>query len=211
VYYVLKYIAWFVIFLTMRYHRQGIENIPQGGAFLIVANHLSVSDPVIIGLSLHRRVTFLAKEELFKNPLSRYFVSSFGALPVYRGKSSRDTLHKAFAVLENGSVLAMFPEGRRSPTGQMISPQPGSALIAYHNKAKIVPVGVYGTEVIRGFKWIFKRPSVYIKIGEPFYLPYSSKALNREQLAGHSVLIMQHIAALIPQNYRGSFSGEEKH
>jgi 1-acyl-sn-glycerol-3-phosphate acyltransferase len=211
VYYVLKYIAWFLIFLFMRYHREGAGNIPPGGAFLIVANHLSVSDPVIIGLSLQRRVTFLAKEELFKNPISRYFVSSFGALPVYRRKSSRDTLHKAFAVLENGGILAMFPEGRRSTTGTMSSPQPGSALIAYHNKVKIVPVGIYGTEVIRSFKWVFKRPQVNIVIGEPFYLPYSSKALTREQMARHSDLIMQHIADLLPQKYRGDYSGEGKH
>ena len=174
----------------------------------MVANHLSVSDPVIVGLSLNRRVTFLAKEELFKNPFSRYFVRSFGALPVYRGKSSRDTLHKANLVLQNGGVLAMFPEGHRSHTGLLNSPQPGSALIAYHNKVKIVPVGIYGTEVVRGHKWILRRPRVYIKIGEPFYLPYSSKSLTREQLARYSDTIMQHIAELIPEKYRGPYTGD---
>jgi len=191
----------------MRYHREGIKNLPAGGSFMVVANHLSVSDPVIIGLSLNRKVVFLAKEELFKNPISRYFVRSFGALPVYRGKSSRDTLHKANLVLQNGGVLAMFPEGHRSTSGRMESPQPGSALIAYHNKVKIVPVGIYGTEAVRGFKWVFSRPQVYINVGEPFYLPYSSKALTREQLAGYSDTIMQHIAELIPQNYRGNYPG----
>jgi 1-acyl-sn-glycerol-3-phosphate acyltransferase len=209
-YYFLKSIAWLLIFLLMRYHREGEANIPSSGAFLVVANHLSVSDPVIVGLSLKQKVTFLAKEELFKNPLSGYFVRSFGALPVYRGKSSRDTLHKANAILQNGGVLGMFPEGQRSKSGTMISPQPGSALIAYHNKVKIVPVGVYGTEVIRGFNWIWDRPRVYVKIGEAFYLPYSSKALTREQLAGYTDLIMQHIAELIPDKYRGHYSSSGK-
>ncbi len=208
-YYFLKYLAWILVALTVNYHRRGKQNIPPKGPLLVVANHMSVSDPVLLGIALGRPVIFLAKEELFYNRFSSYFVRKFGAIPVFRGSSNRQALHQTNLVLAKGGVIGMFPEGQRSKTGAMISAQPGSALIAYHNQVPILPIGITGTEVIRGLGWIWRRPDVLVNIGRPFSLPRAGKALNREQLRQQSELIMHKIAELVPPKYRGRYAGLE--
>jgi 1-acyl-sn-glycerol-3-phosphate acyltransferase len=208
-YYLLKYIAWILVVLTINYHRRGRRNIPARGPLLVVANHMSVSDPVLVGIALGRRVTFLAKEELFKNSFSAYFVRQFGAIPVYRSRLNREALHKTRTVLDREGVIGMFPEGQRSKNAAMIFAQPGSALIAAHNRVLILPIGITGTEKIRGMTWLKHRPSVLVNIGKPFYLPDNGQALNSEILDMYSELIMRKIAELLPEKYRGVYSGPE--
>ena len=118
------------MFATMRLYVSGRENIPLQGPFLVVSNHLSVSDPVLIGVKLKRRVIFMAKEELFRNWFSRYFVVQFGAFPVYRGSSNRDALRQANQILKQGKVLGMFPEGKRSREGSLT---PGSIRFGFNS------------------------------------------------------------------------------
>ena len=208
-YYFLKWVAWLLVALTISYHRQGKQNIPARGPLLVVANHMSVSDPVLVGIALGRRVTFLAKEELFKNPFSAYFVRQFGAIPVYRGRLNREALNKTRTILLRKGVIGMFPEGQRSKNGAMIHAQPGSALIAAHNRVLILPVAITGTEKIRGMNWLKHRPSVLVNIGKPFYLPDVEKALSGEKLDLYSELIMRRIAELLPEKYRGVYGGEQ--
>ncbi|HSW58090.1 MAG TPA: lysophospholipid acyltransferase family protein [Dehalococcoidales bacterium] len=208
-YQILRILSWILVILTIRFERKGIQNVPLHGSLLVVANHMSVSDPVLLGIGLRRRIIFLAKEELFRNIFSAYFVRQFGAIQVFRGRSNRDALHKTGQVLASGGAIGMFPEGQRSKEGKMISPQFGSALIAYHNRVAVLPVGISGTEVIRGMSWIWRRPRVVIQIGSPFYLPEGGKALNREQLAEYSDMIMHKIAVLVPEKYRGQYQTED--
>jgi 1-acyl-sn-glycerol-3-phosphate acyltransferase len=209
-YYFLNYIAWLLVKVTLRFQRQGLENIPAQGPLLVVANHMSVSDPILIGLGLKRRVVFLAKEELFKNAFSAFFVNRFGAIPVYRGRLNREALTQTRAVLAAGGVIGLFPEGQRSRTGALIAAQPGCALIAGHNRVTILPVGLSGTETIRGLGWVFHRPRVSLNIGRPFHLPVAADALNHEQLDLYSDLIMHKIAELLPEKYHGVYSNEEQ-
>jgi 1-acyl-sn-glycerol-3-phosphate acyltransferase len=169
---------------------------------------MSVSDPVLLGLGTSRKVVFLAKEELFKNAFSAFFVKRFGAIPVYRGRFNREALNQTRAILAAGGVIGLFPEGQRSKTGSLISPQPGSALIASHNRVPILPVGITGTESIKGMGWLWRRPRVTINIGRPFYLPDAAKALNRGQLDQYSDLIMHKIAELLPEKYHGVYAGQ---
>jgi 1-acyl-sn-glycerol-3-phosphate acyltransferase len=204
-YYILKYLAWFLIALTMRFNRRGTENVPVSGPLLVVANHMSVSDPVLVAIGLRRRMVFLAKEELFKNAFNAYFVRRFGAIPVYRGRLNREALQKTRTVLNRGGVIGLFPEGQRSRSGALITSQPGSALIASHNRVPILPVGITGTEVIKGIGWIWHRPKVEVNIGQPFYLPYNNENPNREKLDVYSDIIMQKIVELIPEKYHGVY------
>ena len=204
-YYFLKCLAWVLVTLTVNYQRRGYHNAPLKGPYLVVANHLGSSDPVLVSLALRRRIIFLAKEELFSNPVYAYFVTQFGAIPVYRGKFNREALQKTRAILSGGGAIGLFPEGQRSRSGALIAAQPGSALIASHNRVPILPVGITGTETMRGFGWIWRRPRVLINIGEPFYLPDAGKALNSEQLDRYSDLIMRKIAELLPEKYRGVY------
>jgi 1-acyl-sn-glycerol-3-phosphate acyltransferase len=198
-----------LIFLFTRHSFQGKENMPRNGPLLVVSNHLSVSDPVLLGVGLSRRITFMAKEELFRNWFTSYFVHSFGAFPVYRGRTNRDALRQADQVLRQGKVLAMFPEGKRSRVGSMQVALPGSALIAWHNKATILPIGITGTEKIKGLGWIWSRPKISFVVGQPFELPDYGKALKKEQLNEYTDIIMYHIAELLPKKYQGQYTIRE--
>ncbi len=191
-----------VLFFFVRFRVEGQENIPASGALLVVCNHLGVADPPILGVSLKRRALFMAKEELFRNFFFRFAVTQFGAFPVYRGGSGRQALRRAHEVLAKGNTLVMFPEGQRSRTGRLGPGMPGAALVAYHNKCMILPVGIEGTEVIRGLRWLARRPRVCLKIGKPFRLSEDSRSLSREQLQAHCDRIMAEISHLVAERYR---------
>jgi 1-acyl-sn-glycerol-3-phosphate acyltransferase len=173
---------------------------------MVVANHLSSADPVLLGAKLGRRIMFMAKEELFSNRFSSYFVRQFGAFPVYRGGPDRDALHQASQLLKKGQALGMFPEGKRSAGGGMNKAFQGSALIAYHNNVPILPVGIVGSERIRGFSWICRRPQITLNIGRPFKLAESGHTLSRQQLVELTNIIMSHISELLPEEYQGEYS-----
>jgi 1-acyl-sn-glycerol-3-phosphate acyltransferase len=205
-YYILIWVARILVFLLTRCKIEGKENIPQRGAFILVSNHLSVSDPVLLGAKIGRKTVFMAKEELFHHRFTGYFVRRFGAFPVFRGRSNRDALREASRILEQGDVLGMFPEGKRSLEDCLQPALCGSALIAYHNRAPVLPVGIIGTEVMWGFGWMWRRPEVTLVIGRPFTLPEATRALTRAQLAEHTETIMQRIAELLPEKYQGEYN-----
>ena len=206
----LKIVSHIAIFFTTRCIVTGKKNIPGQGPLLVVANHLSVADPVLIGTKLGRRVVFMAKEELFKNRFTGYIVRQYGAFPVHRNSSSREAITKAEMIIKRGQVLAMFPEGKRSKNQSLNLAFPGSALIAYNNRVRILPLGIAGSEKIRGFKWIWQRPKIQIVIGDSFYLPEINDKLRKQELAELTDNIMKHIAELLPEKYQGVYPVNKK-
>jgi 1-acyl-sn-glycerol-3-phosphate acyltransferase len=208
--FILILIARILILLVSRLRIVGRENIPLQGPFILVSNHLSVSDPVLLGANLGRRVIFMAKEELFRNRFISFIIRRFGAFPVYRKGSARDALREASSVLRQGTALGMFPEGKRSLDDTLHPALFGSALIAVHNKSLILPVAITGSETIRGFKWVWHRPKVTILIGRPFCLPETGQALTKARLSEYTGIIMQHIAELLPAKYRGEYQCDKR-
>jgi 1-acyl-sn-glycerol-3-phosphate acyltransferase len=202
----LKLIVKAIIRLLINIKVTGGKNVPKSGGLLVVSNHLSVSDPILIGAYLGRRPHFMAKEELFNNGLVSSLLKYLGAFPVYRGASSRDALRQAEVVLKKGKVLGMFPEGKRSSQNELQSAHYGSALIVHHQPAPILPVGFCGTEKIRGLGWIWHRPKVRLTIGTLFFLPETKQRVTRELLEQNSTIIMEHIAELLPLKYQGKYS-----
>jgi 1-acyl-sn-glycerol-3-phosphate acyltransferase len=182
---------------------RGRENIPARGPLLVVANHLNLTDPPLLGISLGRKMMFMAKEELFRSPLTACFVGGFGAFPVHRGKVDRQALRISHQVLTDGLALIMFPEATRSKTARLQRAFPGSALIAMRSGVPILPVGIAGTEKIKGIGWILRRPRITVNIGRPFHL--SAKKLTRAGLIENTDLIMERIAELLPPKYRGVY------
>jgi len=188
---------------------KGIENVPSQGPLLVVANHLNLVDPPLLGVSLGRKVIFMAKEELFRSRFLGYFVRSFGAFPVRRGQIHMKAFRQANQVLAEGSALAMFPEGTRSKNARLQLAFPGSALIALSNNVPILPVGIAGTENIKGRTWLLRRPQITVNIGHPFYPPPPRSELTKLELAELTNSIMEHIAELLPPEYRGNYAGQE--
>ena len=198
--------------MLFRWKAEGRENIPPTGPVVLVANHVHVLDPILIQFSCPRWITFMAKEELFRSRFLGFWVRWAGAFPVRRGGhigEKRRILDRARNTLEGGGVLGMFPEGRRNHDGRMGRGRPGSAVIASKADARVLPVGITGTDKLGGIGWLWRRPSILINIGKPFKLPASTGRMNRSQIQSLTALLMQEIAALLPPEYRGDYGGDE--
>ena len=208
-YYVCRVLIRILLPLLTRWQVKGVENIPGQGPLLVVANHLNLADPPILGIGLRRRVIFMAKEELFRSKVLGYFTGGLGSFPVHRGRADRKALRQSEKVLAEGLALVIFPEATRSQNAQLQSAFPGSALIAWRSGAPILPVGISGTERIKGISWLLRRPRVTVNIGHPFRLPSVDGKLTRVELDKFTDYIMGHIAELLPVEYRQNFSGKE--
>jgi len=117
-------------------------------------------------------------------------------------KSARDALEK-------GLILGMFPEGGRSRDGKLRKGKPGSAVIASKTNVPILPVGIVGTDKIKGISWLWKRPGIVVNIGKPFKLPPNHSKMRKSQMQLLTAQIMREIAALLPPEYQGAYEEQE--
>ena len=197
-----------LLMLSTRWQVEGKENVPRTGPLIIVANHLHIMDPPLLGASVPRRINFMAKEDLFHKWMSRTIVQAYGAFPVRRGQLDRKALRKALEQLQEGRVLGIFPEGKRSQDGKLQSIQLGASLLATRSGVPIVPVGITGSEKMNGIGYVLHRPKIAVNIGQPFVLPHDEHRPTRVMLTKHSDLILERIAELIPENYRGVYNNK---
>lgn len=204
-YYVGRLMIRILLALLTRWQVNGKENVPKTGPLLVVANHVNAVDPPLLGVSLGRKMMFMAKEELFHSRFTGYFIRGFGSFPVRRGRLDLKCLRQADQILAQGLAVTMFPEGKRSRNGQIQPALPGSALIAARSRVPVLPVGIIGTRQLRGTTWLLRRPRITVNIGPPFSLPPVDGRLTKAKLAEHSDLIMERIAELLPEDYQGGY------
>ena len=145
----------------------------------------------------------MAKEEVFRSRIIAYFMSSFGAFPVRKGRQDRKALLKARQLLADGQALIIYPEGMRSQSRRLKLAFPGAALIASRSGAPVIPIGIYGTEKIRGIAWLWRRPEITVNIGVAFTLPPIDGRLTKIELSKLTNVIMGRIAEMLPMEYRG--------
>ena len=153
-----------------RLSRIGREHIPESGPVIFVANHRSFLDPFIVGLCSRRPVYYVAKQELFRNKLFGWFISSLGAFPVRRGEADADMIETAKAILRRGDPVLIFPEGTRTRPGALGKPKRGVGRLALETGATVVPVAINGTEAIRK-GWRIRPHKVRVRIGAPLSFP----------------------------------------
>ncbi len=192
--------------LLTRWQVKGRDNIPDGGPLLVVSNHVNLVDIPLLAVALDRRLMFMAKEELFRFKPLGYFLGSLAAFPVHRGQADRKAFRQAHQILSDGRVLVIFPEGTRSQSGRLRAAFSGAVLIARHSGAPILPVAITGTEKIRGVIWLWRRPRLTVNVGPPFHLPPVNGKLTRTGIAELTTYIMEHIAELLPVEYRGDYA-----
>lgn len=123
---------------------RGKERMPQSGGVLLCSNHIDNFDPLVVGVTAPRPVSFMAKEELFKMPILGNIVRKCNAFPVKRGMSDREALRKGLSVLKDGNVLGLFPEGTRSKTGELGKGLAGAGFFALRSNAAVLPCAVIG-------------------------------------------------------------------
>ena len=124
----------------------GAENIPESGAAIVTPNHKSFWDSFFIGAATKRELRFMGKSELFDGPQGRLLVA-LGAFPVQRGASDSDALETARAILDQGGLLSLFPEGTRvRDPDQLGSPKRGAARLAIEAGAPLIPAAITGTD-----------------------------------------------------------------
>jgi glycerol-3-phosphate dehydrogenase (NAD(P)+) len=169
VYWTVRSVMKPAILVYFRLKRRGREHIPSGGVIL-AANHRSFLDPFAIGCCNPRPIYFVAKQELFKNPLIGWFLNCMGAFPVRRGQSDEESVETSLALLERGQAVVIFPEGTRIRTGSLAKPKRGVGRLALQSGAPVVPIAITGSEHARR-GWRIKPVKVHVRCGAPLTYP----------------------------------------
>jgi 1-acyl-sn-glycerol-3-phosphate acyltransferase len=130
---------WFELKVYGRHH------VPRHGGVLIVSNHQSYLDPVLLGVKLIRPLSFMAKSDLFENPRFSWLIRNLNAFPVRLGEGDVGALKETIRRLEEGHALNVFPEGTRSPDGELLPIQPGVGLIIRRAGVPVVPAVIHGS------------------------------------------------------------------
>lgn len=148
---------------------KGKENVPREGGAIIAANHISYIDPPLIGAVLPRRATFMARKGLFEMPALRWAMKQT-AIPVDRTKPQPSTIKEAVVRLKKGEVIALFPEGRRSDTGELLEGKRGIGMLVRLSGAPVVPALITGTDKVLPVdaKWL-KRSRITVVFDKPIY------------------------------------------
>ncbi|GGN86961.1 1-acyl-sn-glycerol-3-phosphate acyltransferase [Actinoplanes lobatus] len=166
-----------VLMTGWRPHVEGIENIPQTGGAIFAGNHLSVADELLLGAAVPRHLAFWAKSDYFtgtgvKGFLNRKLMEGLGAIRVERegGRAALTAFDAAIPALREGELIAVYPEGTRSPDGRLYRGRTGVARLAVAAGVPIIPVGVLGTDKVQPIGRLvpkLERGVITVKFGKP--------------------------------------------
>jgi 1-acyl-sn-glycerol-3-phosphate acyltransferase len=188
---------------------QGEENIPESGAAILVANHLAEGETVLLPAMLKRRLVFTPKVELFnlgglKGWVFKWFMRSIKMLPLDRsgGKASADDMQAFVKVLDEGSVVSMFPEGGRSPDGRLYKGRTGAARLSLQTGVPVIPVAVFDTYFRKSRVGIPRLSRPGIRVGKPMdFSAYRGAGNDRDTLRWITDELMNGIMELSGQTY----------
>ena len=186
--------SW-VVGLLFRIKVVGKENEPENGGYIVCANHISATDPILLCYAFKKhQVNFMAKKELFKIPVLAQLIRMLGAFPVDRGGSDVGAIKNAVSIVENGCCLGIFPQGHRYPETDPrdTKVKNGAALIAVRATAPVVPVYIWHKHKKGG---LFRK--TYIIIGEK--IPFESFEYDKEETGVYNrmtSLIFDRVCAL---------------
>ncbi|MBQ4256089.1 MAG: 1-acyl-sn-glycerol-3-phosphate acyltransferase [Oscillospiraceae bacterium] len=137
-----RYVVIGVYKLFYNFKIEGWENVPKEEPVIIACNHRSYADPVLVTMPMRRPVTYMAKEELFKNKLFAWFIRGLGAFPIRRGAGDMAVINDCADILAGGKNLVIFPEGTRQKENKVGRGKTGVAMIAGLSGAPVLPMGI---------------------------------------------------------------------
>jgi 1-acyl-sn-glycerol-3-phosphate acyltransferase len=177
----------------------GVENIPRHGGFIIAANHASVLDPPIIGSFVPRQLCAFARKTLWKRGVASWWLDAVGVIPVNRDAGSDVTaIRRVIRILRDDKGIIVFPEGTRTPTGQLQQPKAGVGLMACWTGVPVVPARIFGTfETLGRNRPLRLCTPISVVFGRPL-LPgdYDDRTAGKERYEHASERVMEAIARL---------------
>lgn len=166
-----------------RLRSYGRDNIPKTGPFVLISNHQSYLDPMLCGGCIQRRVSFLARESLFKHWLFGRMIRSVGTIPVKLGEADISAMRKVIDILKQDRGVCLFPEGTRSHDGKITPFKPGFGLLCRRGNAAVVPVVIDGAfECWPRHKKLFSQGSIVVSYGK-IISAEQAKKMGDEKLA----------------------------
>ncbi len=178
--------------IAFKFRAEGVENLPNDGGYIICSNHRSYLDPVLLGVKIKRRLTFMAKEELFRVKILGPLIKKLGAFPIARGKGDTEAVEFAIDTVKSGKALMLFPEGTRSKDGKLLKLKSGVVVIASRSQGLIVPSAI----VFKG-KLRFRR-KVVVRYGKPISCEeLGLDKLDRQNLKKAREILTEKISELL--------------
>lgn len=203
-----RFVHWFsklMVYFCTRCEISGLENVPELGPALIVANHLGDAD-LIVGFAFTPPIVEpFAKIELYDMPLLGTLLDTYGVIWVHRGQPDRKALRVVRQAMQEKRMVGITPEGRESLTGSLEEGTGGAAYIALTNDVPVIPITFTGTENKRIFRNLkhLTRTEITVTIGPPFRLEkYEDR---RKSIQFGTEKIMHTLAQQLPEDYRGHY------
>lgn len=178
-------ICRFLLFITFKvlfsFRSRGAENLPKKDGCIIASNHLSYLDPIVLSIASPRVLSFMSKQELFKNPFFSKLIRSLNAFPLERGSADLKSIRFAINKLKSEGTLIIFPEGTRSTSGTIKQGQAGVSMLAAKSKMPVIPTFIKGTDIAlaAGSKKIKFFVPLSVHFGKPMYF---TQGLPKDQL-----------------------------
>jgi 1-acyl-sn-glycerol-3-phosphate acyltransferase len=207
--YIIRWLIRRIFNLIARVDVRGYEHLPKDSSFVIATNHLGFVDVPIAFYALDRWDMFiLIAEKWGEVPLFRWVGKYFNFIFIDRFNPDIKALRRVISLMEENNILIIAPEGTRSRTGALIEAKPGVSYLATKLKRPIVPVAITGTEDKNLFGNLkrLRRSKVTLTAGPAFSLPPLPRENRDEVLKRYTDEIMCHIAALLPEKYRGVYA-----
>jgi len=177
----------------------GLEHVPNDGSFILASNHASHLDPPLVGCHISAQMAFFARKTLWKPGIASWWLDGVGTIPVDRdGGADVTAIKRVLLSLKQHKPVILFPEGTRSPNGELQLPKPGVGLLACRTQVPVVPVHVYGSFEAFGKDGVLRLGTPISVVYGPPLQPrdYDDPADGKERYQRASERIMAAIAQL---------------
>ena len=158
----------------------GAENVPTSGPVILAPNHFSQWDHFFAGVFIRRKVRFMAKSQLFTNPIIKWIFRHGGAFPIRRGHHDEEAFKTAHTVIGRDGIVLMYAEGGRSRSGDLGEPKRGVGKLALETGVPVVPCAIHGSASVRSWKRL-RFPKVTVQYGEPLVFPAVENPTREQQ------------------------------
>ena len=191
-YSVSKSLVWLYFHAFYKIEITGIGNIPNDGA-IICPNHFNIWDPMLVAICIPREIKFMAKYEVFRNPIVRFYLNDVGTYPVKRGEVDLASIKHTLKLLKQKELVGLFPEGTRMKSGKLGEANSGVAVFAIKSEKAVIPVAITGS-----YKFFTK---LKITFGQPIdFVQYKKDKMTNDDYNKLSQIVMENIRQLKKEN-----------